>query len=403
MKAAFLSHTAMGGDFVVGSHHLAKALAARGHEVLHVSAPVTPAHLLKLRDPFVRRRFARWARGGADVAGVRDIVPFSLLPWALARRSRPLMALHVATLLASPVSTIRSLRLPSTDCLIVDEPRLAGLIGPKPKILVYRATDLYAQMRGDVRILEVEREICRRADVLIGTSEGVAAHLHALSGRPVHVIGNGVDFEHFAAARAGESARDLPGERATRAIYVGAFDSRFSRAALRAAALAMPGIHFLLAGPGGERVAGDLSLPNIQALGAVDYRHLPALLGACAVGLLPFSKEPANAGRSPMKLFEYAAAGLCVAATSTLRPGATPLPTLSVAISDDMFPAAVAQAFERANDAALIQRARSLARAEDWNAKAGELLRLMNAVTARGDEPATVALTPPLAAGSPWS
>ena len=42
MKIAFLSHTAMGGDFVVGSHHLATALAARGHDVLHMSAPVTP-------------------------------------------------------------------------------------------------------------------------------------------------------------------------------------------------------------------------------------------------------------------------------------------------------------------------------------------------------------------------
>ena len=37
----------MGGNFVVGSHHLATAFAARGHEVLHVSAPVTPAHLLR--------------------------------------------------------------------------------------------------------------------------------------------------------------------------------------------------------------------------------------------------------------------------------------------------------------------------------------------------------------------
>ena len=88
MKAAFLSHTAMGGDFIVGSHHLAKAFVTRGHDVLHVSAPVTPAHLLRLGDAFTRRRFARWMRGGSDFAGVRDVVPLSLLPWALAKRSR---------------------------------------------------------------------------------------------------------------------------------------------------------------------------------------------------------------------------------------------------------------------------------------------------------------------------
>ena len=402
MKAAFLSHTAMGGDFVVGSHHLAKSLAARGHEVLHVSAPVTPAHLLRLRDAFVRRRFVRWARGGGDFAGVRDVVPFSLLPWALARRGRSLMAMHVATLLAAPAATIGSLRLHDADCLIVDEPRLAGLIGPAPKFLAYRATDLYAQMRGDGRILDLERDLCRRADVLIGTSEGVAAHLRALSGRPVHVIGNGVDYEHFAAARSDELAPELPGNRATRAIYVGAFDSRFSALALRAAALALPRIQFLLAGPGSERVAGALSLPNIQALGAVDYQRLPALLGACAVGLLPFSPDAANAGRSPMKLYEYAAAGLCVAATSTLRAGASALPTLSVAGGDDAFPQAVAQAFAHATDASLIERARERASGEDWNAKAGELLRLLQPA-ARGDEPVSARLAPPWVAGSTWS
>lgn len=403
MRAAFLSHTAMGGDFVVGSHHLAKAFAARGHEVLHVSAPISPAHLLQLGDAFVRRRFARWWRGGSDLDGVRDIVPLSLLPWALARRGQSLMTMHVATLLAAPASPISALRLQDADAVMVDEPRLGRLLERAPKALVYRATDLYAQMRGDPRILDLEQELCRRADVLIGTSEGVAAHLRALSGRPVHVIGNGVDYEHFATVTARDSAPALPGERATRAVYVGAFDGRFGADALRAAALALPHRHFLLAGPGGERVASTLRLPNIVALGAIDYRRLPSLLGACAVGLLPFSRNSANAGRSPMKLYEYAAAGLAIAATSALRPGALSPPTLCVAASDDAFPAAVAQAFERAADVSLVEQARELARSEDWSAKAGELLRLLEPAMKRGDERAALGLAPPWAAGGTWS
>jgi teichuronic acid biosynthesis glycosyltransferase TuaH len=268
---------------------------------------------------------------------------------------------------------------------------------------VYRATDLYAQMRGDERIVDLEQDICRRADVLIGTSEAVAAHLRALSGRTVHVIGNGVDYQHFAAVREGETAPSLPGARATRAIYVGAFDGRFSSAALRAAAVALPRVHFLLAGPGGDRIANALRLPNILALGAVEYRRLPALLGACAVGLLPFSRNSAIAGRSPMKLYEYAAAGLTIAATSTLRPGASFPPTLCVAADEDAFPAAVAHAFAFAGDESLVRRARELARGEDWNAKAGELLRLLEPAMARGDERAALGLSPPWAAGGTWS
>ena len=401
MKAAFLSHTAMGGNFVVGSHHLAAAFAGRGHEVLHVSAPVTPAHLLRVHDAFIRRRLARWWRGGSDIAGVRDVVPCSLLPWALARRSRSLMAIHRATLLASRSSTIGSLRLHDADCLLVDEPRLAGLAAPAPRMLVYRATDLYAQMRGDASILELERDLCRRADVLIGTSETVAAHLHALSGRPVHVIRNGVDFEHFARVPSGEQTVELPGDRSTRAIYVGAFDDRFDAAALRAAAAGLPSRHFLLAGPGSERIAGALGLPNIHALGAVEYRRLPELLAGCAVGLLPFSRNAANAGRSPMKLYEYAAAGLCVAATSSLRAGSSPIPTLCAAAVDDEFPAAVAQAFERAGDLQLVHSARAMARVEDWSAKADELLRLCHPAAVR-DVPAPMQLGS-LAAGATWS
>ena len=94
MKIAFLSHTAMGGNFVVGSHHLAAALAAHGHEVQHVSAPVTPAHMFALGDGFVRARLARWWRGGETLAGVRDVVPFSPLPWPLARLRPALMRAH---------------------------------------------------------------------------------------------------------------------------------------------------------------------------------------------------------------------------------------------------------------------------------------------------------------------
>lgn len=404
MRAAFLSHTAMGGNFVVGSHHLATVFAARSHQVLHVSAPVTPAHLMLLRDAFVRRRFARWWSGGSRMAGVRDIVPFSLLPWTLARRSPSLMRIHAATMLASRSSAIGSLCLHDADCLIVDEPRLAGLAGPSPRMLVYRATDLYAQMRGDDSILEVERELCGRADLLIGTSEAVAEHLRALSGRPVHIIGNGVDYEHFAVARAAQTPPELPGERSARAIYVGAFDDRFCVSALRAAAIKLPYAHFLLAGPGSDRIASGIGLPNIHGLGAVEYRRLPALFAQCAVGLLPFSRNAANSGRSPMKLYEYAAAGLCVAATSSMRPGATLMPTLCVAGTEDSFPGAVTQAFERASDAALVVRARELARAEDWNAKADELLRLMQTATARGGAPAAVQQpAPPWTAGATWS
>ena len=385
MKIAFLSHTAMGGSFVVGSHHLATSLAARGHEVQHVSAPVTPAHVFNLGDEFVRARLGRWWRGGETLAGVRDVVPFSPLPWPLARLHPALMRAHSRAILAAPLRGTGSLRLAQADHLIVDEPRFLGIALSRHSqaTLTYRATDLYAAMRGDPRIADAERALCRHAAAIVATSENIAVHLRALSGRQVQVIANGVDFAHFSRLPGPGTADEAA--RASRAVYVGAFDARFCRAALRNAALAHPARSFLLAGPGAARVTGELGLRNVLALGAVPYETLPALLQSCAVGLLPFSPADANAGRSPMKLFEYAAAGLTVAATHAFRPGGVSLPTLCRATSPDDFAQAVGAAFEQAADAARIATARDIARAQDWHAKAAELLQLVQ--QARAESP----------------
>jgi len=389
MRIAFLSHTAMGGDFVVGSHHLATALAARGHDVLHVSAPVTPAHVLNLRDGFTRRRFARFLHGGETHHGVRDLVPLALLPWALARTRPALMYAHSRWMLAAPLRGVRSLQLAQADQLIVDEPRMLGaaLARPSRATLAYRATDLYAAMRGDPRITDAERILCRRAEVIVATSEQIAAHLRDLSGRQVHVIGNGVDYTRFATPQTLAPAFGaLPGERHGRAIYVGAFDARFCAESLRAAAQALPARTFLLAGPGGKRIAAALSLPNIHATGAVSYGSLPGLLQACAVGLLPFSANDANAGRSPMKLFEYGAAGLAVAASCSFQPAGA-MPCLSIAATRTDFARAVGAAFELASDATQVARGREASRAEDWNAKAAQLTRLLTQARAENTLP----------------
>jgi hypothetical protein len=380
MRLAFLSHTAMGGPFVVGSHQLAASLAASGHRVQHVSAPITPAHLIRLRDSFVRARAMRWARGGADIRGVADVVPLTLLPWALARAWAPLRSGYSRYMLAGPTRSASRLRLDDSDALIIDEPRMLGLARRKAqRPMIYRATDLYAVMRHDRSILHAEETLCREADAVVATSDEIAVHLRRLSARTVHVIGNGVEFAHFASARepGGHRSFDLPGTRAQRAVYVGSFDARFSCEAIIAAALALPEKRFVLAGPGSERVAQRLGCANVLALGPVRYPALPQLLRECSVGLLPLSSDAANAGRSPMKLFEYAAAGLAIAATPALVAPSGRLASLCRARVDEDFPANVAEAFARATDGEAISQAAEIARGQDWSAKADALLSLI--------------------------
>jgi glycosyltransferase involved in cell wall biosynthesis len=292
------------------------------------------------------------------------------------------MNAYSTLLLARPLRGAGGLALDAADCLIVDEPRFVGLVCKHhQQAIIYRATDLYAQMRADPTVLDAERVVCQRANVLVATSRPVAAHLLALSQREAHVMTNGVDFEHFGSPQLSPLTWNLPGRRATRALYVGSFDGRFGAAAVRNAATELPDKSFILAGPGSEAASSFLSLANVIGLGAVKYQQLPALMQQCSVGLLPLSKHTANAGRSPMKLYEYAAACLPIAATATDEIRQHTLPTLCPASDDRMFADAVRRAFECAVDPSVVNAGRERARDESWVSKARRLAEL--AVAAR--------------------
>ena len=272
-------------------------------------------------------------------------------------------------------------RVQRADWLIVDDPRLIGIATRRTSgRLMYRATDLYAEMAHDPSIIDAERSLCRRADILVATSDVVAEHLKRISGRDVLVMKNGVDFEMFSPTPVLQPLDiDVPGTKETRAVYVGSFDRRFGLEALRNAATALRDKQFILIGPGSAAASMKLECGNVTALGAVAYSDLPKIFWQCAVGLLPLSNDAANAGRSPMKLYEYAAAGLTVAATATKELRGRDLATLSLAEIDQDFGAAVQRAFIQAGDKTLLESGRLAAAREGWSSKAQQMLELLAA------------------------
>ena len=196
------------------------------------------------------------------------------------------------------------------DVLLVDEPRLVGIEESiRPTIWAYRATDNYAQIKSDPSIETAERVICQRVDQVIATSEPVASHLRSLSGRSVTTIENGVDLRHLrrpAPEHAGLTHLSTP-----RVVYVGAIDFRFDFPLVRRLAADYPGTQFVNYGPVTIDLGGD-ELPNLHFLGPLPYAALPSVLQHCDIGLLPMNDHPSNRGRSPMKYYEYLAAGLRV-------------------------------------------------------------------------------------------
>lgn len=290
-RLLFLSHSHRFGAFRVGSHHYARELSARGADVVHLSTPISLAHRatgrVGLRDlAAVPRRPHR------DADGVLHIVPRTLLP---AQAGGP----RVVRLLERAGVETRF------DAVLIDQPLLwDATVRELADTVVYRPTDLYP----DGLKHTLQQRIIAAADGVIATSGEVLRGLGELS-VPSLVLGNGADVDRFAAPDGDTSPRGL------RCVYVGALDDRFDWERIAAWAQARPGVDFVIAGPDARPPS---RLPsNVEVIGPVPYTDVPSLLHTARVGLLPLSDDPSNAGRSPMKLYEYLASGLAVVSRQT--------------------------------------------------------------------------------------
>ncbi|MEQ6896908.1 glycosyltransferase [Microbacterium sp. KR10-403] len=289
-RILFLSHSHAFGPFRVGSHHYARTLAAQGADVVHLSTPISLAHRVTGR---ISREAAAVVPTSAhcDADGVTHLIPRTLAPapYGRFRVARALKREGIDT---------------TFDAVLIDQPLLWDASVPTlaPR-LVYRPTDLYPSGVKNT----LQRRIAASVDGIVATSSEV---LHALG--PVQaatlVIENGVDATRFAANDDDEPRPDI-------CAYVGALDARFDDGRVDAWARSHPRVRFTIAGPGGA--PATLRAPNIDVIGAMPYDELPQLLRSARVGLLPLSDDPVNAGRSPMKLYEYLAAGLAVVARET--------------------------------------------------------------------------------------
>lgn len=301
MRVVFLSHTTAGGVFRVGSHHLSRELARRGHQVAHVSTPISVAHAAKaMVDKQVRSRFTEAWSSRVDDDGVLHLVPLSMLPAS----KTPLALRRFEADLYARVWKRRHSILWMPDVVYLDQPLLesaAHALGPRK--VIYRPTDAHfepAARAAEIRALT-------RADGIAATSASTLQSVTAGTAweRPSIVIENGVEIDRFHAAERNRAS--------TKVVYLGALDSRFDWPLLARLSHDFPDNEFAIAGPVSEPPAVNLG-SNVNLMGPVPYEAAPTLLSDASVGLLPLSDHPGNAGRSPMKYYEYLGSGLAVVA-----------------------------------------------------------------------------------------
>jgi teichuronic acid biosynthesis glycosyltransferase TuaH len=363
-RMVFASHTASIGVFRVGSHHLSRELSRMGNDVVHVSTPVSLAHLAKVRDPVVRSRLdASRHRPRTDEDGVEHVVPLvALPPGSLPPRLR-------RANLRFPLRPWPSSARATTDVMFIDQPLLVDLIPVfRPRLVIYRPTDVHIEPT----VREAERSIMRRADAIVATSEYV---LQDITGGdtsvPSLVLENGVEYDRFSSGRPSSDGR-------RGAVYVGALDVRFDWEAVATMARAFPDEPFRIAGP--LPSGPPIALPsNVQLLGAVPYGDVPDLLARSRIGLLPMSSHPTNAGRSPMKYFEYLAAGLSVVATSSPALAGRTAPNVFLFGAGRTPTQAIAEALALPEEAAEIGR--QYAGEYSWEKRALQLSHFVDALS----------------------
>lgn len=354
-------------------------LAQRGHRVLFVEQAAGWEHLG--RYPALRRRkWRRWREGMREVA--ENIWIASLPPLLPGRYYRE--AINTLNQSVTVWWTRRWLaRLAFVpDWLWLYKPELGPLMGRfGEKLSVYHCIDEFtAGTTGRKRamIQQLERDLLRRVDIVFANSRPTFENKRALHERTFR-IPSGVDAAHFAQA-VDESLVVHPAmARLQRPClgYIGNINERLDYAALTELAQQRPDCSLVLVGdtypwtmdaPPLRRLA---ALSNVHFLGEFPFAELPALVKGMDVCLLPYVADERAYFRSPLKLYEYLAAGKPVVAAA--HPEAAELAEVVYLVEDGSgWDTAVSQALSENNPVRQAARM-ATARQHDWDVRVAEM------------------------------
>lgn len=194
-------------------------------------------------------------------------------------------------------------------------------IGALPGPLVYDCVDDWEGFGGGdaARARDWEQALCERAERIWVVSRCLQEKLAAWKDK-ISYVPNGVDYSHFARARdmrAKSDAGMCDRGRRPRLIYIGALQHWFDARLVGEVAARLRDWEVHLVGScqldGSQRA--HLARENVRLLGRRDYQELPRLLAGADVAMIPFVLSDLIRGTSPIKLYEYLAAGLPVIAS----------------------------------------------------------------------------------------
>jgi alpha-maltose-1-phosphate synthase len=224
----------------------------------------------------------------------------------------------------------------------------------------------------------LERSVLRGAELVLAVSGPLARYARMRGARSVAVSPNGVDVDQFA-------PRAVPTLRPPTAVFTGTLRPWHGIETLadawRLLGPAAPPLTVVGDGPGRPQ----LEQAGARVTGALPHTEVPGVLAGADIGIAPYAAD-APPYFSPLKLFEYLAAGLAVVAAEI--PGVTELVDERTAVlvppgDPHALAGAVASlTADRRRLARLGRAGRALAEDNTWGHRARRVLAAVGAAVA---------------------
>lgn len=257
-------------------------------------------------------------------------------------------------------------------------PQCAPYIRRIPRAFtMYYCVDKWSAFAGfDAETMERgEREMCEASDLVIASAEDLAERCRRHSDN-VHYVPHGVDFEHFASALTpGPLPADLADIPEPRVGFFGLIHEWVDVALIGRLAAALP-YSFVVIGSAKTDMSAVEGLSNVHVLGRRPYAELPAYSRGFQASIVPFLMTELTHSVNPIKLREYAAAGLPIVSS--------PLPEVrkcsdiaTCADSFDDWVGALQAAVARGQDAAERRAQSERVRHDDWAYRCADIARLV--------------------------
>ncbi len=302
------------------SKQMVTAQIARRHRVLYVEPP--PLTLDPLVKPAERGRYFEWRQGVQDLGpGQPQILCPPPFRQAFDTRWQVLDRLNQKWLGRFIKKTLSSF---SYDRLVLisfvyNAAGVADIV--EPDLMVYYCIDLFSEIRIPYAkprtVAAVEQDTLRRADLVFAISRPLADRL-AVSHAHVHYAPHGVEYDLFArAAEPGPLPADLAAIPAPRIGFVGVLAHWLDYPLLIDLVRRRRDWQYCFVGPVGPHVniAPLGAEPNVHLLGERPRTEVVDYLRGFAVCLVPFACNDLTIHSSPLKAYEYLAAGRPIVST----------------------------------------------------------------------------------------